>query len=113
MSVLALFAFEEDFFFLFVVFLILFRSPGNVVTFRSKLEPVSFVLFRAACLRFLPSRISETKLVPLFKTSFPMDLAPRFTRGKTDRPKEAKMFPNPYPSCLCEPEKYPFPVWER
>ena len=66
-----------------------------MVTFCSKLEPVSFVLFRAACLRFLPSRILETKLVSLFKTSFPMDLVPRFTRGKTDRPKEAKMLPNP------------------
>ena len=95
MSCFALFAFEEDLFFIFVAFLVLFRSPENVVTFRSKLEPVSFVLFRAACLRFLPSRISETKLVPLFKTSFPMDLAPRFTSGKTDRPREVKMFPIP------------------
>ena len=92
MSCFALFVFEEDFFFLFADFLVLSRSPRNVVTFRSKLKPVSFALFRAACLRFLPSRTSETKLVPLFKTSFPMDLAPHFTSGKTDRPREVAYF---------------------
>ena len=102
MSCFVLFDFEEDFFFLFAN---PFRSPGNVVTFYSKLEPVSFALFRAACLRFFPFRTSETKLVPLFKTSLPINLAPFLTSCKTDHPIEAKILPIPYSFWYGTPEK--------